>query len=346
MIAAAIRNLKCFVGRHTGILGIIERLERQARALEEIGHAQVRLDERQRAAETLRTALAPFAGGSLPVYLDDSLQPMAAPQRGASPHRVVVCSIPKTGTYLVGRLLELLGVVNTGLHVAQTGMSDYRNRTIDQMRHDYLQMSVALPLRHSLQLVHRGQFTVGHLECDDATRALLAPFKKIFVYRNLRDAVVSLMRFCIDTGRSFGSKDGWRTVAGDCQQMAAFLDCAGPPFFSMCAVDWQHVPGVFSMSFEQLYGDHGVAAQHAAIRDLHRFLDISIPLADPAEIVRQLIGRPTLTWSGSRSRREQYWSVEVEERFRDLGGCELNARLGYSDELPGKFADQRSKTAA
>ncbi|MGQ0636922.1 MAG: sulfotransferase domain-containing protein [Planctomycetaceae bacterium] len=324
MILSAVRHLKRFVAAHTGVQRIRELLEEQRQALE-------RLESRQQAADAMRQALAPFAAARFPVFLDESLRPMAMPYRGACPQRVVVCSIPKSGTYLVGRLLELLGLTSTMLHVWSEGLSDYRNKTIEQMQRDYLQFNVQIPLAQSLELVRFGQFTVGHLECNATTRRLLGPFRKLFVHRNLRDALVSWMRFYMATGRAGGADDAWKNLPDGPERMLAFLELLGPTFMSLCHVDWLAAPGVLAVSFETLYGDSGASAQRAAICDVHRFLEIPTPLGDPSDIVRDLIGRPTLTWSGSRSRRDAYWSDAVERRFCALGAADVNVRLGYDE---------------
>lgn len=346
MNSAIIRRLKRFVSRHTGMLRIFESMERQQQTMERqqqtlaglseaIGHQRnvlADLNRQLQSALTRQDGLQAFGGLPLPVYLDESLRPMAAPQFGASRHKAVVCSIPKSGTYLVGKLLELLGLVPSMLHVWPEGLSDYRGRTLDQMRLDYLQFNVQIPLADSLQLIRQGQFAVGHLACDETNRELLKPFRKIFVYRNLRDALVSWMRFHVDAGRTSNLGEFWKSIADGPDRMLAFLDMLGERFFSTCDTRWLGMPEVFSVSFEQLYGDHGIDVQHESIRDLHRFLEIPTPLVDPAKIVEDLIGHPTLTWSGSRTRRELYWNDAVEQRFRELGGCHMNAKLGYPEQ--------------
>jgi hypothetical protein len=284
---------------------------------------------------TLRDRLTTVAGLSLPVYVTTDLCLSAQPGTGSGPNRVCVCSIPKSGTYLVSELLRLLGYEATRLHLWTEGFSDYRTSSMRQAREEYERFTVPLHLSKSLGLVLPGQFAVGHLECTDEVRARLAPFKAVFTYRNLRDAVVSHMRFMRDTSRGGPETQTWKDLPEGPEKMLRYLDSdAGASFFRQCRsmIDWPAVPGVFKLPFESLYGDHGERAQLGLIEALHRFLDVPGELADPGELVHDLIGKPTLTWSGRRTERGLYWNDAVEERFRSLGGHEINAALGYGSE--------------
>src|SRR4051812_17388971 len=65
-----------------------------------------------------RTPTSGAAGLPLPVYLTAAGVPSAQPTHGTIPHRVMVCSLPKAGTYLVGEVVRRLGAVATGFHFA------------------------------------------------------------------------------------------------------------------------------------------------------------------------------------------------------------------------------------
>jgi hypothetical protein len=44
------------------------------------------------------------------------------------------------------------------------------------------------------------------------------------------------------------------------------------------------------------------------------------------------VAAETITKSGSLTRVSDYWSLEAEQRFVEIGGPELNARLGCLKE--------------
>lgn len=353
----AYRNFRRFVARSTGILPLLQRQENQGRQLadlvqlvvqvqtmmQEREHAQAeRLEQIAQKANVLSEkvdrlsegalSLQRYASLPLPVYLGENGLPSAAAAKGPSPHRVVVCSIPKSGTYLIAEVLQRMGLVSSGLHLRAAGVTDYRFASIQQMREDYMRWDSRLPLADSAQLIRPGQFAAGHVEHNDYTKSILHPFKKVFVFRELRDCLVSWLRFLQDTGRTGRAEDDWKRLPEGPEKMLRFLDALGEKFFVQCHPNWLDEPEVFAVSFESLYGDYGRDRQVEVLRKLHAFLDLPGKPAAPEQWIDQALERPTKTWSGQRSRRDMYWNDEVEARFGELGGRRLNARLGYPEE--------------
>lgn len=283
--------------------------------------------------------LTPAAGLPLPVYLTDDFRPAAQPVQGASPHRVIVCSIPKAGTYLVDRLLELLGCVPTRLHLSSTLLTDYRFATLREARENYERLLVDVPLERAVELHLPGQFSVGHLECSERVCEVLSSVKKVFVFRDLRDGLVSYLRFLASTGREGEATRAWKDLPPGPGQMLRFLDAAGQDYFNMTLpmIAWLDHPDVFSISFETLYGDAGADEQRALIERLHGFLELPGELPDIDSLCGSLLGAPTMTWSGGRARSETYWNDEVEQRFIAFGGLTANQRLGYESDAAGQL---------
>ena len=279
----------------------------------------------------LEADFLPLAGSNLAVYLTPELRPAAKPQRGASRHRIVVCSLPKAGTYFLAEVLSQMGCVATLLHLSSEVLTDYRWATRQEAREEYQRFITSLELSKSLKLVQPGQFAVGHLGCSPQSRALLSDFKKVFLYRDMRDGLVSFLRFAADTQREGPRTRDWSDLPDGPGKMLGFLDHLGESYFAMCLPmgDWLDQTDVFKLSFETLYGDHGIEAQRKALEALYAYLEISERSVPPEELVAKAMGRPTKTWSGRRTERGIYWNADVEARFRELGGLELNERLGY-----------------
>ena len=273
------------------------------------------------------------AGLPIPVFLGADGTPCAARERGTAPHRAVVCSIPKAGTYLVGELLRRLDVVPTGLHLSATGLTDYRFATREEGRNEFVRFAHPVPLERALPLVRPGQFAVGHLECTPAVCAHLVGFRVVFAYRDLRDGFVSWLRFHRDTRREEKWRHVWDAPRGPRELLAAFLREAGEFYFTTCRLlrPWVTDPAAFPVRFETLLGDDGPDARERLVRDLAAFLGHPDPAGAAAAALPGLTTATTLTSSGSRTRREEYWSPEAEELFQQLGGGELNAALGYED---------------
>lgn len=288
-------------------------------------------DSPDRAVERLCRQLAPAAALPLPVYLTNDLCPATQLAQGTSPYRVVVCSIPKAGTYLVDRLLELLGCVPSRLHLSRWCLTDYRFATVREARVNYERLIRDVPLERAIELHLPGQFSVGHLGCTEDTRQVLSNVKKLFVYRDLRDGLVSYLRFLASTGRGGDATRAWKDLPAGPEKTLRFLDAAGQGYFDMALpmIDWLDQPDVFFIEFETLYGDHGEEEQKSLIERLHSFLELPGGAPDVDRLRPSLIGSPTMTWSGGRVARETYWNDEVEERFVAFGGLAANRRLGY-----------------
>ena len=57
-----------------------------------------------------------------------------ADRRVVADHRVIVVSIPKSGTYLVAELLKALGYRWTGMHLAESAYTDYSGSALEDAR--------------------------------------------------------------------------------------------------------------------------------------------------------------------------------------------------------------------
>jgi hypothetical protein len=288
-------------------------------------------------ALTSHSALRNAAGLPVPVYLTASGIPSAQPTVGSIPHRVFVCSIPKAGTYLVGEVLRRLGTVPTGFHFSADGLMfmDARFATREEARNEFGRLCHAVPIERALPLVLAGQHAVSHLECTPHTRKLLSGFKVVFVYRDLRDAFVSWLRFHADTGREARWNWIWPRYPNKQEQLAVFLREAGALFFGLCRAmqPWFADSSTFPVRFETLHGDDGPEPQARLCRELAAFLDHANPAEAPAIALPDLTTTPTLTSSGSRTKRGEYWSESAEELFLQFGGEELNAAFGYPSSI-------------
>jgi hypothetical protein len=255
--------------------------------------------------EQPKAILERLAGLPFPIYLSADLEPRAVLEAGPTPHRVLICSVPKAGTYLLGGLLARLRMGDSRLHIAATGCSDYR----------FAERSRALT------------------RPPEVIRAV-SSFRVIVAIRDLRDTALSMMRFLLDTGRtSFGPADAdWRSIHDPRRQLAAFLETEGVSYLRRFEglADWQHVPGVHVTRFEVVAGDDGAAAQVAAVTSMAAHVGLALSNEQAEDAIRDVLGSPTLTWSGGRTRREDYWSDEAITIFEQIGGTRANARFGYA----------------
>jgi hypothetical protein len=274
------------------------------------------------------------AGKPIPIYFSRELRPVANLKTGATKDKVLVCSIPKSGTYLWARLLERLGIEPSGLHVAPVYMFDNRLKTPDQARRDIRLDEIELPIAQSVKLIADGQFALSHLSPSPSILDLIQDFKVLFVYRNLRDALVSHMRYVSHPKWGTDAYAPLKLLDDSPEKTLQYLNRGGAAFFDeRCrpVADWIREPRALAVSFEAIYGDRGQEAQAETIESVCQHCGIDSSALDPQSIMSEVIGSSTPTWSGARTRWNSCWNSEVEARFVALGGRALNQQLGYAE---------------
>jgi hypothetical protein len=254
----------------------------------------------------------------------------------------IVLSMPKAGTYLVAKILESLGLVDLEIHLGETALSDYRGRSNSEKLERDRELARNIPLRTSAKMVLPGQFAVGHIPCTPEARFQLETFVRIVCLRDLRHALVSLMRFehrrlLADPLRAPDRRD-WAQAPQGPERMRGFLAADGRWLLdlSRAAFAWTRDTDSVLCRFEDLLGDHGAEAQLRALARIASAVGVD-DLAGP-RVLDKVLGAETLTYSGRRSKLEGVWDEAVEHDFRDMGGREVNALLGYDPNLQAASA--------
>ena len=301
---------------------------------EQLGNLDVSLERLSPSEEdgfALSAELKPYAGLSAPLYIREDGSLALSREQGNSSERSIVISIPKSGTYLLGAYLQSLGMIHCFAHVHEGGFSDYRGRSIKEMVENYTDFEIPLPVEHTLKLVKPGDFVVGHLRDIDRCRPLLSEFRKVLAVREIRAALVSHMRFMNNEGRGKAFGTDWKNEPDPRQKMLGYLRKYAPtmlPFMAEVAA-WRQLPDVLVVPFDALLGDHGPELQQSVASRIAGHVGVDLTPAEAVTKLRGVIGKPTTTWSGSRTSLQEYWSPECEEIFRDHGGGDLNLALGY-----------------
>jgi Sulfotransferase domain len=250
-------------------------------------------------------------------------------------HRSLVCSIPKSGTYLLNDILQKLGSCDTHWHISRDEYCAYQFGSLDEYRADPEKFRVLASFRDTLSRVARGEHAVSHLAPDEdvVSACALLKFKVFFAYRDLRDCAVSYMRFLAATGRDSTAESSWIQAEDGPDRFSRFLETYSWFFRQAMPITlWRDQPFALSVQYERLVGDYGTDAQHDALAAICRHLDLQPSTPDLERTLRQSLKSATLTSSGYRSDRRNYWSDAVQQRFTDFGGAELNRILGYLSE--------------
>lgn len=257
---------------------------------------------------------------------------LAKPDCGPWPAPAIVISLPKAGTYMLGRFLSRVGYIDSEWHVSEFLLTDYRGMSTEQKRGPLFRERVFhVPIGVSAGLVAAGQFTVGHLPLTPYVRTSLAAFRKLFMYRNLVDAIFSRLRFRIDSGREPRSIP-WVSMQPGPEQALAYLDAVGRQRLHdglAPLLDWAGEPDVVPIAYEELVGDGGESAQDACIARIAGA--IGMPMDDARQtFMADVVGQQTPTFSGRRTEAGVYLDRRVEARLEDWGILDLNRRLGYA----------------
>jgi hypothetical protein len=263
---------------------------------------------------SLRDKLGIVAGKKFPVYVLDDLRISLVERRSTLPGRVVVHSIPKAGTYLLGKTLAVFGYIDTEMHLSVAGVDDYRGRDNEQKRQDYLEFGVDI-----------------RAACIPEILTAFAEFKQIFTCREIRDSLVSHMRFVAT--RKNKRFDVWTSIPDDRQRLIRYLQTTASDFTRIAepALGWLHEPHVLSVRFERLCGSEGAEAQRREFQRIVEHLEIGDRVIVDQNLIQRIIGAETTTFSGNHTNHAALWSDQAEEIYRQIGGDRLNAALGYRD---------------
>jgi len=270
------------------------------------------------------------ANESLPVYILNNFVPVLKTQKGGYSNKVVVLSIPKAGTYLLARLLQMVGYEDTEVHLSSKFFADYRWKTLEQKREYSLRVFVNMEASDVTKMIRTGQFVVGHLPCNAEMKETFSRLKKIFAYRDLRDAIVSHMRFC--ARKNIPGLESWSALPDGPEKLLKFINTThGREFFDMVGpmVGWLSESNVLPVSFEKLYDDGSIETTYGEIGKILEYLEIPDHIIPKKELIQKVFGTETVTFSGKRTNREVFWSDKVEQLFQEVGGDKLNILLGY-----------------
>jgi hypothetical protein len=253
--------------------------------------------------------------------------------------RVVVCSVPKSGTYLVGELLKEMGFTDARLHLGSEASTNYQGSSLEDARLRPEEFAVYTPLPKLLESIPDGHYAVGHLGVEHAP--LLAGFAVLFCCRDLRDVVVSFSRWTHRTGRWQYGDQTWRALPDGPARVLGFLEKEHERLHRtiLPIAGWTDAD-VTRVRFEDLLGDAGSARQSELLEEIARRVGDARRAPELLPLLERATRAETLTRSEQRSSAAASWSDELECLFRRQGFAKVNRRLGYSDR--GQLAALRS----
>lgn len=279
-----------------------------------------------------------LAGEKIPLFIDEDFNLCFKLERAPTTHRVFVLTIPKSGTYLITDILERMGMTNCNVHIALDNIQDNRFADEKILKVEPGRYLVHIPFNRSTKLIYPGQLAFGHIPCDETQQTLLYDFKKVFTFRDIRDVIISLVRYHGSrehkelTGERLDLFMKFKEIPMGTDKIKQWYLVWGNEYSNLIRSmsPWKEIDGVFSLKFEILMGDDGSEAQISMMRDLANFVGLDITDDQIYKAINHSIGSDTVTYSGRRSLHVEWWNDDLEELFCTYGFDEINRRLGYS----------------
>ena len=265
----------------------------------------------------------------IPFYTSKEFGPLFLLERGKNSSKAIVISIPKSGTYLISELLRNADFKTVRLNVRKNTIRDFRWKDMNDIEN----LDQPFPLGVVVKMISPGQLIAGHVEYDDYTKTVLKNFKKIFIFRNLRDCLVSNMRHVERWGVQIDDRDMLRKMKPGPTKLLEYMKTTTMKHFlnnTKKIIGWYNEQDAFKISYEELLGDFGKKKRNQKLLDLFHFLNKNLDINNIDNILNSTFENDTLTKSGKRTNVNEYWNEQVESKFCELGFNQLNHQLGYN----------------
>jgi len=249
--------------------------------------------------------------------------------------RVIILSLPKSGTYLVSEILRRLGFHQTFFHLRPDSLDAYdRELFVKGKRNTSPDFFVECPIEQSVKLVRSGEFAAGHLACTDRTKAAFAPFKVVHARRELRASMVSRFRVFVEKEPERLDLSGGLRPA----LIAAMKTWGANQVETARGITgWLGLPGVIGLTTQEIKAIDGSGVARIAS-------GLGVRVDDAADLLHKTLDTWTPTKSNESFGFEDAWSEDAERMFQDLGGTDANEALGFGDDTSD--LEQIYKTAS
>lgn len=248
-----------------------------------------------------------------------------------SRHKVLVSSIPKSGTHLVRKCLELM------LREKETAFSDSWKNT------------VRLIGSKNEKVVYAGKkyttsFMVSHVPYSDYVSNIINEnkYRGIFIYRDPRDVVVSLAFWMEVEPQEWGvfpeMKFNERVTGIITKEFQPHL--FDTKVENICEYYGQFIPWLkdesfYSVKFEDLIGANGggsLDVQKKIVLDIARHIEFECSDNTINYIVDNLFGNTKTFRAGKIGGWKKHFTSEHKKQFKEVAG-QLLIDLGYEKDL-------------
>lgn len=268
--------------------------------------------------------------------------------------RVVLNSVPKSGTYLLGKLATMLGLYDLNVHILDGAYWDY-NRKGDLHKWKavagYTEFAnprlVQQPTHQALRRILPGQFAVAHIGRTSSTVDAIREtgLKQVFIYRDPRDVILSYVRFVTNrpdrNPNMIPHEYFTQVLTSDDERIAVAIAGQSDVQPNMLEYlfkekpEWLDDSETCCVRFEDLVGDRGGGSderQRKTVRRILSYLEIEESEALYEQIANELHGGQTHTFNkGQIGEWRKAFSESNIELFKATAG-DLLIRLGYETD--------------
>ncbi len=252
--------------------------------------------------------------------------------------RVLVNSLPKSGTNLLTRLLTMLpGMKNTGMHLGHSTLGGGRVQPGEMTVPVGVDMPVAVPLPRLAMPLGRlkpGEFASAHIPYSPIFSSYLGKngYKVAMIVRHPGDVVLSHARYIHETP-NHPLHAHYTTLSTDAQFFASIsgvelpeitLPSIGERFESIAR--WADDEHVHLIKFEDLVGEKGggsLEKQIACIRGFAKFLGSELADETVTHIIANLFGQSSTFRSGQIGG----WKTDLSSEHLSAIHVQLGQRL-------------------
>jgi ubiquinone/menaquinone biosynthesis C-methylase UbiE len=248
--------------------------------------------------------------------------------------KVAVCTVPKSGTYLISNFLKEIGLHDSHKHFNDKEYSDYSQSTLKYARSNPEDFRVIEDFSKGIKKIQNNQFFVGHFSTSN--RIHLKEFKEIFLHRNLKDCAISFCLWTFYTGRwqKYEMNKTWRNYYDSREFVALFLEEHGKSLKSLFdkTVKWINEDNVLKISFENLVGDKGRDIQIREFRKIIKYLKIELSDKELEIKIANTLNKKSLTKIGQKKNYKIYKTRRFNKVLNQLGILKLNKNLGFKKQ--------------
>lgn len=243
--------------------------------------------------------------------------------------KVLINSLPKSGTFLLRRALSLLPsfAPRWSIH----GLNAEKPN-----------------LYRKIQKIRRGQYASGHLYWSQELTNLLVTneIRTIFIIRDLRDVAVSLACYLTNKNSHHRLQNYFAALESDDRRLMEVIMGAEQKLFSDCQhqkslgefgmafLPWLDEPNCLVVRFEDLIGTAGGGSDKKQIESLQAIinhLDIDISQDKIAQLSQKLFFKNSRTFRKGKIGDWQNWfNTQHKQVFKDLAG-EALIKFGYEN---------------